>query len=100
VWLAHRRGRQAIFLELLRSSRDPLILEQGLYHWLADAKTGATADYLMVSKEWREGVVRVFLNIDRILTQDQRAHFSVKLQVLIQDIQDLIGENNKKQFGV
>ena len=100
VWLAHRRGRQAIFLELLRSSRDPLILEQGLYHWLADAKTGATADYLMASKEWREGVVRVFLNIDRILTQDQRAHFSGKLQVLIQDIQDLIGENNKKQFGV
>lgn len=91
VWLAHRKIRQARLLDLLRSSRDPLILEQGLYHWLADSKTGATVEYLVASREWRERVEKVVLEIDRILTGEQRAHFSRKLRRLIRDIQGLAG---------
>ncbi len=91
AWLAHRRSRQEKFLELLRSSHDPFSLEQGLFQWLADSKTGATEEYLMVSREWREGVQRAVLDIDRILTRGQRAYFSRKLQGLIQDIHGLIG---------
>ncbi|GJL60032.1 MAG: hypothetical protein NPIRA03_28890 [Nitrospirales bacterium] len=91
VWLAHRKRRQEILLELLRSSRDPFSLEQGLFRWLADSKSGATEEYLMVSRKWREGVRRAVLDIDRILNQDQRAHFSRRLQGLIQDIHGLIG---------
>ena len=100
VWFAHRRGRQDRLLELLYSSHDPVTLEQGLYHWLADPKTGATADYLVASREWREGVKKVVLKIDGILTRDQRTHFSRKLQGLIQDIQGLVGEDSKKHLGV
>jgi hypothetical protein len=97
-WLVHRRNRQIMLLNLLRSSHDPRILEQGLYRWLADSKTGATPEYLVVSRKWREGVEQVILEIDRILTPDQRTHFSRKLQGLIQDIQGLIGEDTKKHL--
>lgn len=90
VWLAHRRRRQARLVELLYSSHDPHILEQGLYPWLADSKTGATPEYLMASREWREGIERVVLEIDQILTRDQRIHFTRKLQRLIQDIKELV----------
>jgi len=100
MWLAHRRSRQASLLELLRSSHDPGTLEQGLYHWLADSKIGATAKYLVASREWRGGVEKAVLKIDRILTQDQRVHFSSKLQRLIQDIEGLAGEDRKKYLGV
>ncbi len=91
VWLAHRRRRQARLVELLYSSHDPHILEQGLYHWLADSKTGATPEYLVASREWREGIERVALEIDQILTREQRMHLTRKLQRLIQDIQELVG---------
>jgi len=90
VWLAHRRTRQARLVELLYSSHDPHILEQGLYHWLADSKTGATPKYLVASREWREGIERVVLEIEQILTRDQRMHFTRKLQRLIQDIKELV----------
>ncbi len=90
VWLAYRRSRQEQLLELLRSSHDPFILEQGLYQWLADSKTGATQEYLVVSREWRAEVEKAVLDIDRVLTRDQRAHFSSKLRGLIQDINELV----------
>lgn len=91
VWLAYRRNRHEHLLELLRSSHDPFMLEQGLYQWLADSKTGATEEYLVVSREWRAEVEKAVLDIDRILTRDQRAYFSRKLQELIQDINGLVG---------
>lgn len=76
VWLAHRKNRQARLLDVLRSSPDQHTLEQGLYQWLADPKTGATGEYLIIMKKWRENVEEVVLEIDRILTPNQRAHFS------------------------
>ncbi|MFZ1745298.1 MAG: DUF6279 family lipoprotein [Nitrospirales bacterium] len=91
AWLAHRKSRQKKLLELLRFSHDSFSLEQGLFQWLADSKAGATEEYLVVSRKWREGVQRAVLDIDRILTRDQRAHFSRKLQGLIHDIHGLIG---------
>ncbi len=83
MWLTHRKSRQGRLLELLRSSHDPVTLEQGLYHWLADSKTGAMAEYLVDSNEWREGVEKAVEKIDRVLTCDQRVHFSRKLQRLV-----------------
>lgn len=97
-WLVHRRNRQIMLLNLLRSSHDPHNLDQSLYRWLADSKTGATPEYLVVSRKWREGVEQVILEIDQILTPDQRTHFSRKLQRLIQDIQGLIGKDTKKHL--
>ena len=79
-----------MLVELLYSSHDPHILEQGLYYWLAYSKTGATPEYLVASREWREGIQRVVLEIDQILTTDQRMHFTRKLQRLIQDIKELV----------
>jgi len=99
-WLAHRKRRQGRLLELLRASHDPFTLEQGLYYWLADSKTGATPEFLVASREWREGIKKVVLEIDQILTRDQRVHFSRKLQRLIRDIRGLVGSDNKKPLGV
>ena len=90
-WLAHRKHRQAWLLDLLRSSHDPVLLEQGLYRWLADPKTGATDDYLVASTTWLEGVKRAVLDIDRILTPDQRVHFSKKLGELMHEIKGMAG---------
>lgn len=91
VWLAYRRSRQEKLLELLHSSHDPFSLEQGLFQWLADSKTGATEEYLVTSREWRAEVEKAVLDIDRILTRDLRTHFSRKLQGLIQDLNGLVG---------
>lgn len=90
-WLAHRKHRQAWLLELLRSSDDPMLLEKGLSQWLADSKTGATDDYLVAFTEWREEMKRAVLDIDRMITPDQRVHFSGKVEELIQEIQGLVG---------
>jgi hypothetical protein len=100
MWLAHRRSRQGSLLELLCSSHEPVNLELGLYHWLAESKTGATAKYLAVSSKWREEVEMAVWKIDRILIPDQRVHFSSKLQRLIQDIEGLAGKDKKKCLGV
>jgi hypothetical protein len=94
VWLAHRKNRQSSLVELLRTSHDALSLQQGLSPWLADSKAGGTPEYLLASREWREGVQKVVLQIDQILTPDQRAHFSKKLQGLIRDIKDLVGPDS------
>ncbi len=90
-WLAHRKNRQTWLLDLLRSSHDPLLLKKGLYQWLADPKTGATDDYLVASTKWLEGVKRAVLDIDRILTPDQRVHFSKKLGELMHEIKGMAG---------
>jgi len=100
VWLAHRQSRQSRLVELLRASHDAATLEQGLYPWLADSKTGAAPEYLSASREWREGVKKVVLKIDQILTQDQRGYFSRKVQGLIQDIRALVPQDSKKHLGV
>ena len=91
LWLEHRRRRQTRLIELLHSSHDTHILEQGLYHWLADPKEGATPEYRVASKEWREGIEKMVLEIDQILTKQQRGHFSDKLQEWMQDIEELAG---------
>ncbi|MEX2492379.1 MAG: DUF6279 family lipoprotein [Nitrospirales bacterium] len=95
VWLAHRKNRQSRLIELLLRSPDALSLKQGLSDWLADSKAGGTPEYLLASREWREGVQAIVLKIDQILTPKQRAHFSKKLQRLIRDIQDLVGPDSK-----
>jgi len=100
VWLAYRRSRQKRLLEILRSSHDPVTLEQDLYAWLANSKTGATTEYIAASREWRKGVAKIVLKIDLMLTRNQRGHLSNKIQGLIKDIQGLIKENNMKHFGV
>jgi hypothetical protein len=83
MWLTHRKSRQARLLELLCSSHESGTLEQGLYHWLPDSKTGAMAEYLVDLNEWPEGVEKAVLKIDHVLTRDQLVHFSRKLQRLI-----------------
>ncbi len=90
-WLAYRKDRQIWLLDLLRSSHDPVQLEQGLYRWLADWKTGTTSESLRALLEWREGIKKVALAIDRILTPDQRVHFSKKLRELVQEIKGMAG---------
>ena len=90
-WLAHRKDRQAWLLALLRSTHDPMLLEQGLYQWLADWKTGTTPESLMALLEWREGVKKVVLEIDRILTPEQRVHFSRELGELMREIKGMAG---------
>lgn len=91
VWFAYRKNRQNQLLELLLSSQDPVTLERGLYRWLADWKTGTTAESLLALGEWREGIKKAVLDIDRILTTDQRVHFSRKLEELIYEIKGLVG---------
>lgn len=91
AWLAHRYRRETMLLELLSVSTDPLMLEPALYSWLADPRTGATPEYLDSAKEWRQGMAKVILEIDRILTPDQRAYLSRKLQEVIHDIRELVG---------
>ncbi len=88
-WLAHRRNRQAILIELVNSSTDPQALEPELSRWLASSTYGATGEYLMAWQNWRNGIKKFLLNLDEILTYEQRTHFSNELQEVIHDLRDL-----------
>lgn len=89
-WLAHRKHKQKVLIDLIHSSSDPDTLQPGLEYWLERSQNGATEEYQMALERWRKGVKALLLQIDEILTFEQRMHLSHELQEIIDDLQGMV----------
>jgi hypothetical protein len=91
MWLEHRLSRQSALLELLDTSPNHSMLDQELFQWLAHANSGGSPGYLVASKKWREALKTLVVNIDGILTGEQRQHLSKELESLIRKLTKMAG---------
>jgi hypothetical protein len=83
--LAYLKAGQQDLLGLLQAKRDRKLLQQRLQEWLMFPDRVAP-DYGRSQEEMREGLKRMALDIDRMITPRQRAHALNELQDLIDDI--------------
>jgi hypothetical protein len=83
--LAYLKAGQQDLLGILQSKRDRQLLQQRLQDWLLSPGRVAPA-YSRSQDEMREGLKRMALDLDRMITPRQRAHALNELQGLIDDI--------------
>ncbi len=88
-WLEYRRARQQEFLRLLRSSQNDQDMLDQLRAWLLFPENGAPPTSVDSRREMRQGVKAMALEIDRMMTAQQREHLLVELGDVIDDLQDL-----------
>ncbi len=91
-WLEYRRARQREFLRLLRSSQDDQERLDQLRAWLLFPENGAPPMSVDSRREMRQGVKAMGLEIDRMMTAQQREHLLVELGDVLDDLQDLSEE--------
>ena len=81
-WYRERLRRQRLFLQYLREHKGPKILEETLRDWFL----------IQTPKKWTANnpvIIKIFRNIDGMVTIKQRKHFRDKLQTWIDDFSSL-----------
>lgn len=91
AWHEFQRQRQEAFLQLLRSRHDGIDVEQRLRQWLVYPEDQAPPSYQQAVENMQQGVKRMALSIDRIITTEQRQHTRARLQDLIATVHGLSG---------
>ncbi len=71
-WLAYRRDRQALLLELLRSGAEPEVLQGFITEWWEDF-AGRAPSLVRDSERLREGTLQMIVALEPELTDRQRA---------------------------
>ena len=85
-----RQRRQKDFLALLDQRHDKAVFAPQLRAWLADWEKGRAQEFTKAQDEAYEKRVALYLEVERMLTPQQREHALHKLQNYIDDIQALI----------
>lgn len=91
AWLAFLKFRQRQLLHLLRSQQDPAAIEPTIREWMAHPERGASPEYQQSAQQYRHAVKTLVLEVDQLLTPQQRTSALRKLQALIDELQDLAG---------
>jgi len=88
-WLLNRQRRQANFIALLQSPIAPSILEQHIFGLLVSPEEGASQAYLIATRQRTSALFSTILEIDHLITPQQRKHASQRLEAIIQELQDI-----------
>ncbi len=84
-----RQRRQKEFLALLKLRHDKAAFAPQLQAWLTDWEKGRTPEFDKAQNDAYEKRVALYLEVERILSPQQREHVLHKLQGYIEDIQAL-----------
>lgn len=82
--------RQQAVLHLLRSGPDSEVLTKHLRNWFVHPAFDASPLYQALLERTQQEVQRMVLEVDRLLTSEQRIHALTKLQGLIDDVHELV----------
>jgi uncharacterized protein DUF6279 len=87
--LAERRRRQAHFLQLVRSTRDPDALGNALNEMLIAPREGADEAYRRGVARYEEQMIQMLLDIDHTLSPGQRATAAARMRRYAQNFRTL-----------
>ncbi len=88
-WMHYRKHRQKQFIALLQAEKSPIVLEQKIGAWFATPEKDAPGDYPQAVSRMRTAFKSFFLEIDQIMTLEQREYGIQKLQQLIVEVESL-----------
>jgi hypothetical protein len=84
-----RKHTQQAFLALLRSERDPVRMSQRVAALFSDPDEGRTREYREAMSQFESRFAALIVDIDRMLTPEQRARAIQKLQSYSADLAEL-----------
>ncbi|MCH8039913.1 MAG: hypothetical protein IH977_06135 [Nitrospinae bacterium] len=88
-WMHYRTHRQKQFIALLQAEKSPMVLEQKIGDWFANPEKGAPDDYPQAVSRMRTALKSFVLEIEQIMTLEQREYGIQKLQHLIEEVESL-----------
>lgn len=84
-----RKHTQQAFLALIRSERDPARMSQRVAALFSDPDEGRTREYREAMSQFENRLAALVVDIDRMLTPEQRARAIQKLQSYSSDLAEL-----------
>jgi hypothetical protein len=91
-----RRRRQREFLAMLERRGDRADFAVKLRHWLVNWEEGRSPQYARIQAEWSEKRAAYFVGVERMLTLEQRATLTRRLQRYIDDFTQLAGAGSTR----
>ncbi|GJL57132.1 MAG: hypothetical protein NPIRA02_42640 [Nitrospirales bacterium] len=88
-WILNRQRRQANFLALLQSKIAPSKFEQQIFHLLVSPEKGASQAYLTAAQQRISALFSTILEVDHMITPQQREHASHRFEAIIQELQNI-----------
>ncbi len=88
-WMHYRKHRQKQFIALLQAEKSPMVLEQKIGDWFANPEKDAPDDYPQAVSRMRTAFKSFVLEIEQIMTLEQREYGIQKLQELIEEVESL-----------
>jgi len=88
-WLLNRQRRQANFLALLQSKIAPSKLEQQIFRLFVSPEKGASQAYLTAAQQRTSALFSTILEVDHMITPQQREHASQRVEAIIQELQNI-----------
>jgi Family of unknown function (DUF6279) len=85
----YQRDRQQQLIRFLNSTRDPDLLSRYLESWLMYPQRTAPPDYQRAVDQMNTSLKDITLDIDHLITEQQRAHALLELQHLIDEVHAL-----------
>lgn len=85
-----REQRQKEFVALLKNHDSAQDIKSHLLKWYLDIEAGYPPDYQKFLKARNQMVREMVLNVDQILTPEQRQHALGKMDEVLADIQDIL----------
>ena len=85
VRLADRQRRQQEFVQLIRQHQSSADLAERLRGYFVHWERDRGAEHVQLAREWEERLVALVLDIDRMMTADQRSHLVARFESYAED---------------
>lgn len=95
--MTERLRWQAEVVSVLRSNRDPAALATRLAAVFAEPERGRSEEYLREAKRWEADLAQTMVELEAMLTPEQRRRALQRLAGLAKDIRELAGDAPRSQ---
>ena len=95
--MTERLRWQAEVVSVLRSNRDPAALATRLAAVFAEPERGRSEEYLREAKRWEADLAQTMVELEAMLTPEQRRRALRRLAGLAKDIRELAGDAPRSQ---
>ena len=84
-------------ISVLRSNRDPAALAVRLAAVFAEPERGRSEEFLRETRRWEADLSQLMVELDAMLTPEQRRRALQRLAGLAKDIRELAGDMSRPQ---
>ena len=89
AWLQFRTSRQRELLTFLRSKPQTTLIKHKVHDWLVVPEKDAPSSFIAATQKRKQSFKATILAIDRLVTPEQRLYASQRLEVLIQELEEM-----------